>query len=88
LAKNRFRVTFSDIDVMAKAKGVVIDWKRVRDEEDDYQPLLDNKIVLDYKDIYDKAVGVKLDKSAIECLRNSIGVSGEEIKREFVGRQE
>lgn len=72
LAKNRFRITFSDVDSASKIKGVTINWKRVKDEKDDYQPLLDGEVILDYNDIYDKAESCKLNKSGIEVLRNSI----------------
>lgn len=71
IAKNRYQISFSEIDLLAVAEGVNIDWKKVRDESVDYQPLLDDKIIFDWGNlIHNKASGLKMDKEALETIRD------------------
>jgi len=49
LADNRYQIDFAKLDTQAKLKGIVIDWKKVKDTEVDYQPLMGT--VLNYSDL-------------------------------------
>lgn len=73
IGKNRYKISFATIDLLAKSKGVVIDWKRVRDEGDDYQPLLDGKVIFDYDDfIENKVTSMLLTNSDITMIKGLI----------------
>ena len=73
IAKKRYNIKFSEIDKLAKAQGISIEWKRVRDREDDYQPLIDAGIVFPYTEIIDnKASGLKLKLEDLKSIRGVI----------------
>jgi hypothetical protein len=72
LAKNRYQVPFTTLDGLAKAKGITVDWKRVRDEADDYQPLEGTTLPLANL-ITNKASGLKLTAADLAILRDYDG---------------
>jgi len=39
LGKRRFKVPFTQLNTAALAKGITVDFERVRDQSDEYQPL-------------------------------------------------
>ncbi len=72
LAKNRYRIGFADIQRLLDQQSITIDWTRVRDEEDRYQPLLDRGIILPYQDlVYCKHVKRTLKKKDFKRIRNA-----------------
>jgi len=49
----RFKIDLSELDSLALSRGTSIDWKRLRDSNDTYQPFYPDSeyIVLDYSDL-------------------------------------
>lgn len=71
IAKNRYSIAFSQIDTLAQLQATNIDWKLVRNEDIDYQPLLDGGIIFSWNTlIHNKASGLKLDRTALEIIRD------------------
>jgi len=61
IGKRRYAVPFARLDVLARAQGLLVDWGRVRDEKQDYQPFLDSGVVLPLATLIDnKASGLRL----------------------------
>lgn len=71
-AKNRYKITFSDIDRLANEQGIVIDWDKVKNEAIDYQPLLDQNIVFSHQDlIHCKFSKRKLKAKDLGIIKNA-----------------
>lgn len=71
IGKRRYAVPFSRLDDLARARGLAVDWSRVRDEGQDYQPFLDSGLVLPLAElINNKASGLKLSLDDIGVVKN------------------
>lgn len=71
--KCRFNISFDDLDIVAQSLGITIDWKRVRDIEDNYQPFegytVPTSALLNL--VKDKRLGRKIQLSDITNMINS-----------------
>lgn len=76
-AQCRFKIDLSELDALSQSRGVSIDWKRLRDPDDEYQPFYpDGDIVFDYSDlVFDKCSAHKLSATDLTDLAD-IATSG------------
>jgi hypothetical protein len=71
IAKRRYRLPVAELDAAARAKGLTVDWVKVRDEQADYQPFLDAQIALPgVSFVENKASGLKLGAADLALIRD------------------
>lgn len=70
LAKRRYKISFLDMDNKAQGLGIAIDFNRVRDKKDSYQPV-EGEIFL-YSDlVFDRVLDKFLQPSDITNIKNA-----------------
>ena len=71
IAKRRFVISFEELDIQAQSQGLIVDWEKVKNYSEDYQPFLDAKLIIsDLSLILNKASGLRLTIPDLVILRD------------------